>query len=46
MAFETKAIFSLADFLKQLEANEYYDIAQKFYTDWLEDRLAQKPKID
>jgi hypothetical protein len=27
MPFETKAIFTLADFLKQLQANEYYDIA-------------------
>ena len=26
-AFETNAIFSLADFLKSLSANEYYDIA-------------------
>lgn len=32
--FETKAIFSLADFLKSLSANEYYDIAQKLYNDF------------
>jgi len=25
--FETRAIFTLADFLKSLSANEYYDIA-------------------
>lgn len=31
MQFETKAIFTLADFLKGLSANEYYDIAQKMY---------------
>lgn len=45
MPFETKAIFTLADFLKQLEANEYYDIAQKFYTEWLEERLGTKKKL-
>lgn len=27
VVFETKAIFALADFLKSLTANEYYDIA-------------------
>lgn len=32
--FETKAIFTLADFLKSLSANEYYDIAQKIYNHW------------
>ena len=30
-AFETRALFTLADFLKSLEPNEYYDIAQKAY---------------
>ena len=35
--FETKAIFALADFLKTLSANEYYDIAQKMYNAWSED---------
>ena len=34
--FETKAIFTLADFLKSLTANEYYDIASKLYNDWNE----------
>jgi hypothetical protein len=34
--FETKAIFSLADFLKSLSANEYYDIAQKLFNDFSE----------
>jgi len=29
--FETRAIFTLADFLKSLSANEYYDIAQKLF---------------
>jgi len=37
LVFETKAIFSLADFLKGLSANEYYDIAQKLYSDWAEE---------
>ncbi|CDW85157.1 UNKNOWN [Stylonychia lemnae] len=32
--FETRAIFTLADFLKSLTANEYYDIAQKIYNQW------------
>eukprot|EP00347_Sterkiella_histriomuscorum_P011834 403370925 len=32
--FETRAIFTLADFLKSLTANEYYDISQKFYNQW------------
>jgi hypothetical protein len=27
MMFETKAIFTIADFMKSLTANEYYDIA-------------------
>ena len=45
MPFETMAIFTLADFLKQLQANEYYDIAQKFYTEWLEERLGTKIKL-
>ncbi len=45
MPFETKAIFTLADFLKQLHANEYYDIAQRFYSDWLEERLGTKDKL-
>lgn len=45
MPFETKAIFTLADFLKQLHANEYYDIAQRFYSDWLDDRLGTKDKL-
>ena len=39
MPFETKAIFALADFLKQLQANEYYDIAQKLYSQWVEERI-------
>lgn len=45
MPFETKAIFTLADFLKQLQANEYYDIAQKFYSDWLDERLGTTQKL-
>ena len=45
MPFETKAIFTLADFLKQLQANEYYDIAQKFYSDWLDERLGTTHKL-
>ena len=45
MPFETKAIFALADFLKQLQANEYYDIAQKFYTEWLDERLGTSAKL-
>lgn len=32
--FETKAIFSLADYLKSLTANEYYDIAARVYSEW------------
>ena len=32
--FETRAIFTLADFLKSLGPNEYYDIAQKFFNKW------------
>ena len=32
--FETRAIFTLADFLKSLGPNEYYDIAQKLYNEW------------
>ena len=36
VAFETKAIFALADFLKSLSANEYYDIAQRLFTQWQE----------
>jgi hypothetical protein len=39
------AIFTLADFLKQLQANEYYDIAQKYYTEWLEESLGTKSKL-
>lgn len=34
--FETRAIFTLADFLKALSANEYYDIAQKLFNKWTE----------
>lgn len=45
MPFETMAIFTLADFLKQLQANEYYDIAQKYYTEWLEESLGSKRKL-
>lgn len=30
-AFETRILFTLADFLKSLGPNEYYDIAQKVY---------------
>jgi len=33
-SFETKAIFTLADFLKELKPNEYYDIAQKLFLSW------------
>jgi hypothetical protein len=29
--FETRAIFTLADFLKGLGPNEYYDIASKIF---------------
>ena len=29
--FETRAIFTLADFLKSLGPNEHYDISQKVY---------------
>ena len=32
--FETRAIFTLADFFKSLGPNEYYDIAQKTYINW------------
>jgi len=32
--FETRAIFTLADFLKSLGPNEFYDIAQKVYNRW------------
>jgi hypothetical protein len=32
--FETKAIFTLADFVKSLGPNEYYDIAQKTFLRW------------
>lgn len=35
MVFETKAIFALADFLKTLTANEYYDIAQNLYNSFM-----------
>ena len=45
MPFETMAIFSLADFLKQLEANEQYDIAQKLYSEWQEKEIGLKHKI-
>jgi len=34
--FETKAIFSLADYLKGLTPNEYYDIAARVYSEWQE----------
>ncbi len=46
MPFETKAIFTLADFLKQLQANEYYDIAQKFYSEWLDEQLGFRTKME
>ena len=36
MQFETQTIFTLADFLKSLSANEYYDIAQRLYNEWAE----------
>ncbi|TNV82785.1 hypothetical protein FGO68_gene11827 [Halteria grandinella] len=45
MPFETKAIFTLADFLKQLQANEYYDIASKYFSDWVTDQQAFQPKL-
>ena len=32
--FETRAIFSLADFFKSLSTNEYYDIANRLFTQW------------
>lgn len=32
--FETRAIFTMADFLKSLGPNEYYDIAQKIFNKW------------
>ena len=32
--FETRALFTLADFLKSLGPNEYYDIAQKVFNSW------------
>ena len=41
MAFETKAIFTMADFLKQLSPNEYYDIAQKLYNEWMDEEVKQ-----
>ena len=34
--FETRAIFTMADFLKSLTPNEYYDIAQNMYNEWQE----------
>ena len=33
-SFDTRAIFTIADFLKGLSPNEYYDIAQKLFTSW------------
>ena len=39
LVFETKAIFTLADFLKSLTPNEYYDVAQKLYNEWSEDEV-------
>jgi hypothetical protein len=33
-SFETRAIFTLADFFKVLEPNECYDIAQKMFLKW------------
>ena len=45
MPFETKAIFTLADFLKQLQANEYYDIASKFYSEWQDEQFGFRPKL-
>jgi len=41
--FETRAIFSLADFLKSLSPNEYYDIAQKIFVQFEESRM---PKVE
>ena len=45
MSFETKAIFALADLLPQLQPSDYYDIAQKLYMDWLEEKLGAGPKL-
>ena len=39
--FETRAIFTLADFLKGLGPNEYYDIASKIFGQW-EESLKKK----
>ncbi len=36
LLFETRAIFSLADYLKSLSPNEYYDIASRIYSEWSE----------
>ena len=36
--FETRAIFTLADFFKSLGPNEYYDISQKIYNSWEEEQ--------
>ena len=53
-SFETRAIFTIADFLKGLSPNEYYDIAQKLFTNWehkckkkvsMEARLSKLAKI-
>lgn len=38
--FETKAIFTLADFLKALGPNEFYDVAQKLYLNWEKNQIA------
>ena len=40
--FETRAIFTLADFFKSLGPNEYYDIAQKVFSQW-EKGTPEKP---
>ena len=39
--FETRAIFTLADFFKSLGPNEFYDISSKIYSGWEEEQRQQ-----
>ena len=45
--FETRGIFTLADFLKSLGPNEYYDIAQKVFNQWdrNDDKKIEEPPL-